>query len=34
MLKINDIPNWVLELNIEELEFIKKINFDKIEFHI
>lgn len=25
MLKINDIPNWVLELNIEELEFIKKI---------
>ena len=25
MLKYNDIPNWVLELNIDELEFIRKI---------
>jgi hypothetical protein len=25
MLKYNDIPNWVLKLNIDELEFIRKI---------
>lgn len=25
MLKYNDIPNWFLKLNLDELEFIRKI---------
>lgn len=25
MLKYNDIPNWILKLNLDELEFIRKI---------